>query len=46
MLTFRSSENPNCVTVIEYGDLTLKTIKDIKKDVEITLKYMLYNPTN
>lgn len=39
------SENPNCKTVSEYGDLTLKTIKDIKKDEEITLKYSLYNPT-
>ena len=40
------SDNPNCITVSEYyGDLHLKTIKNIKKGEEITLKYILYNPT-
>ena len=45
------SEKPNCIRleVIEKNSLyfdkwTLKTLKEIKKDEELTLKYTLYDP--
>ena len=40
------SDNPNCDIIYKVGDLYLETIKDIKKGEELTLKYILYNPTD
>ena len=40
------SNTPNCDIYNDIGDLYLKTIKDIKKGEELTLKYTLYDPTD
>ena len=40
------SEDPNCERVeVKVYRWHLKTIKKIKKDEELTLKYTMYNPT-
>ena len=40
------SDNPNCGILYKVGDLYLETIKVIKEGEELTLKYILYTPTN
>ena len=40
---FNHSETPNCEAYIEGDLIRLKTIKDIKKDEELTATYWLYN---
>ncbi len=40
------SDNPNCDIIYKVGDLYLETIKEIKEGEELTLKYILYTPTN
>ena len=39
---YNHSDNPNCETYIKGEFMILKTIKDIKKDEEITAIYTLY----
>ena len=39
---YNHSDNPNCETYIKGEFMFLKTIKDIKKDEEITAIYTLY----
>jgi SET domain-containing protein len=39
------SEKPNCDILYKIGDLYLITKRDIKKGEELTLKYILYDPT-
>ena len=36
-------ENPNCVRIAVGNKSYLHTIKDIKQDQELTLKYTIYN---
>lgn len=38
------SENPNCKRIKKKNKWILKTIKDIKKNRELTLSYRLYKP--
>ena len=39
---YNHSDDPNCETYIKGEFMFLKTIKDIKKDEEISAKYTLY----
>jgi len=43
---FNHSDKPNCMLVNDGDFMSLKTIKDIYKGEEITVKYHLYDPTN
>ena len=40
---FNHSEDPNCEAYIEEDFIKLRTIKQIKKDEELTATYWLYN---
>ena len=40
---FNHSEDPNCEAYIDKEFIKLKTIKDIKKNEELTAFYWLYN---
>ncbi len=42
---FNHSDNPNCMLVEDGNYLQLKTIKEIYKGEEITVKYTTYDPT-
>ena len=42
---YNYSDNPNCENIVDDNYLLLKTKKDIKVGDEITVKYVLYNPT-
>ena len=42
---FNHSEKPNCMLVDDGDYLLLKTIKEIYKGNEITVKYTTYDPT-
>ena len=40
---YNHSEEPNCEAYAEKDFIKLKTIKEIKKDEELTVSYRLYN---
>ena len=42
---YNYSDNPNCENIVDDNYLLLKTKKDIEVGDEITVKYLLYNPT-
>ncbi|MDB4343467.1 SET domain-containing protein-lysine N-methyltransferase [bacterium] len=42
---FNHSDRPNCILVEDGNYLQLKTIKEIYKGEEITVKYTTYDPT-